>query len=172
MTTAFTDAPITEFSGAHAFLSNFAALPMLLPFGPEMVYWPTAEHAFQAMKCTDALQAEWIHDAPTPREAKRRGQTVELRPDWDQTRRMWMLFVVQAKFQTVPGLMLRLAETRGRLLVEGNTWGDDYWGAVTGDELLQRKQPVPQLPVWYGDGEPLLGHNWLGRILMMIRELA
>jgi hypothetical protein len=54
------------------------------------------------------------------------------------------------------------------VLIEGNHWGDHYWGAVPAP-----KAP-PGLPAWqiggYASGW-LCGHNWLGRLIMMVRDV-
>jgi len=43
----------------------------------------------------------------------------------------------------------KLEATAGAVLVEGNAWGDRFWGSVEGS-----------------------GQNWLGRLLMEIREVT
>lgn len=158
-------AAITSFSGPYRFLSNFAETP----FSYAGVRWPTAEHCYQAGK--SPAQGGWIAEAPTPGEAKRRGRAIIARPDWDQVKRRVMLQVVLAKFCD-PDLAQLLAATGGADLVEGNHWGDEFWGAVHPDTLLKRPQPIPQLPVWgLGTEQPYIGRNWLGRILMMVRDV-
>lgn len=135
---------IDSFAGEYAFLSSFAPSPIRQ--GGQM--WPTAEHLFQSMKCVGLDHRNWILAAPTPREAKRRGRSVAMRSDWEQCKRAAMLRVVLAKFEQNPDLAAKLAATYGAELVEGNTWGDRYWGRVGG-----------------------VGENWLGRILMWVREV-
>ena len=46
-----------------------------------------------------------------------------------------------------PELGNKLLETGNQELVEGNTWGDIFWGVCNGK-----------------------GQNWLGKILMMVRD--
>ena len=58
-----------------------------------------------------------------------------------------MLNVVRAKFDQHPDLAQKLLETGDEELVEGNTWGDRYWGVCGGK-----------------------GKNMLGKILMRVRE--
>ena len=81
----------------------------------------------------------------TPREAKKMGREVELTPNWEQIKLMVMVQVTRRKFFHEE-LALKLMETGQDLLVEGNTWGDTYWGVCDGK-----------------------GFNHLGQILMMER---
>jgi predicted NAD-dependent protein-ADP-ribosyltransferase YbiA (DUF1768 family) len=43
--------------------------------------------------------------------------------------------VVKAKFDQHDDLRLMLVETGAALLVEGNTWGDKFWGRCDGKGL-------------------------------------
>jgi predicted NAD-dependent protein-ADP-ribosyltransferase YbiA (DUF1768 family) len=57
------------------------------------------------------------------------------------------------------------------VLVEGNTWGDVFWGAVRYAPEVEAAHGI--LPYWYDDQDALwVGHNWLGRTLMMVRDLS
>jgi predicted NAD-dependent protein-ADP-ribosyltransferase YbiA (DUF1768 family) len=69
---------IRRFIGEFGYLSNF--YPASVTLGLE---YPTAEHAFQASKSQDFFDHLAIQQAPKPRDAKRLGRTVELRPDWE-----------------------------------------------------------------------------------------
>jgi ribA/ribD-fused uncharacterized protein len=116
---------IREFRGRWAFLSNFHPSPLVW----EGIQYPTAEHAFNAGKTVDLGQRAWVAAAPTPREAKRRGRTVALRPWWDaEVRFEVMAEVLEAKFGGHPGRVHALLATGDALLVEGNTWHDNTWG--------------------------------------------
>lgn len=136
---------ITSFTGANRFLSNFHEGHPIRWRGAE---YPTAEHLYQAMKCADPNQAEQVRTAPTPGLAKETGRRVDLVSGWDQRRRMVMLQVVVEKFTQHPDLAGLLRATAESELVEGNTWGDTYWGQVDG-----------------------IGSNYLGRILMFVRDV-
>ncbi len=81
--------------------------------------------------------------------AKRKGRQVELRPGWDAVRLSAMEEVVRAKFTQNPDLAARLAATGTMPLVEGNFFGDTFWGV---------------------DAKTGKGENNLGKILMKIRE--
>lgn len=170
MTIAAT-APITSFRGQYRLLSNFADTPFwFTPPGGFAYVAATGEHAYQASKAGTPADRDWIAAAPTPGEAKHRGRGVQsLRPDWDQVKRQIMMQVILAKFgqhppQAWPGAGALLLATGNATLVEGNTWGDDYWGAVPAGKGTAN--------LWVSaDGACWAGRNWLGRILMMTRDL-
>lgn len=127
---------ITSFRGDYAFLSNF----YIEPDGTHV------EGEFQRAKCARAWDRQQF-DGLTPSQAKRLGRQVAIRPDWEDVKIEIMLFHVTKKFKDHPTLRERLLQTGREKLEEGNTWGDRYWGTVSGKGL-----------------------NALGIILMDIRE--
>lgn len=145
--------PITRFSGAHAFLSNFFVAPILFTLhnGQRTLLVSTVEHAYQASKTTDPAKQLWIASAPTPAAAKSRGGSIpDLLPDWDNVRDGYMRFFLGQKF-SLPHLLPALLATGDAVLIEGNTWGDRYWGCV------------------YNAGH-WDGQNRLGKLLMALRD--
>lgn len=135
---------IDKFDGtAFHFLSNFYAAPVVY----EGMEYPTSEHAYQAAKTLDIIQRQNVADQPTPALAKRYGKAVSMRPNWDEIKVRVMCEIVDAKFTQNPKLAEMLLATEDAELVEGNTWGDTYWGVCDG-----------------------VGENWLGKILMGVRE--
>ena len=134
---------ITSFSGKYFFLSNF--YPCQVEF--EEVIYPSSEHAYMAAKTTDVAIRQTILDIETPGKVKRFGGTIQLRSNWNDLRLHFMGLIVKAKFSN-SDLMEMLDETKGFELIEGNTWGDKFWG---------------QSPVG-------VGKNELGKILMSIRD--
>jgi ribA/ribD-fused uncharacterized protein len=140
-------APITSFIGEYRFLSNFYPLVHVDVAGL------TVEHLFQAAKCVDPHQAQYVMDARSPGEAKRRGRRAVLREDWEEIKLPVMRLIVGTKFFSSLDLGQRLLETADAELVEGNVWHDNYWGvcACAGCVGL-----VP-------------GQNHLGKILMDVR---
>lgn len=132
---------ITAFQGDYRFLSNF--YPSEVEYTTEI--YPTVEHAFQAMKTKDMDERKQIREADTPGQAKRLGQKCTLRPDWDNIKLDVMEHFLHKKFKTNP-LHQQLMDTGSRELIEGNTWGDRFWGV---------------------DGT---GQNNLGKLLMKIRD--
>lgn len=114
---------IRRFTGEHEFLSNFA--PSVIPF--DGGFAATVEHAFQASKTLDPAERVQVLSAATPGRAKRLGRAVTLRSDWDELRLTVMKELLAAKFQN-SRLRRKLLATEDALLVEGNTWGDTFWG--------------------------------------------
>ena len=134
---------ITSFRGESAFLSNMSESSFKV--GQET--YPTVEHFFQAMKTTDPAQRAKILATKTAGEAKKVGRTVTLRKNWNQIREEVMETGLRAKFQQNPELKKKLINTGDAELIEGNTWGDTFWGQVDGK-----------------------GSNKLGKLLMKIRD--
>lgn len=134
---------IDFFREEYDFLSNF--YPTKVRF--EDITYYNAEAAYQAQKC--AAQADRLKFALlSPDEAKRLGQNVEVRSDWDEVKLDIMERVVHAKFAQNPSLARDLLDTGDRMLKEGNHWRDLYWG----------------VDLKTGEGE-----NHLGKILMALR---
>jgi len=133
---------IDSFSGEYSFLSNFSRHP--LAFGADVAR--TCEHAFQAAKATNPAEAAWVLAAPTPGEAKRRGRKLKRRADWEQVKDGIMLVCLRIKFARGTELAAKLEATGDALLIEGNNWGDRYWGMCEG-----------------------VGFNKLGHLLMLVR---
>jgi ribA/ribD-fused uncharacterized protein len=111
------------------------------------VAYPTVEHAFQAAKTSDPEEQRAIRECSSPNQARRMGKRATLRSDWETVKIGIMESLVRQKFTAHPELAAALLATGERRLVEGNTWGDVFWGTVRGR-----------------------GKNHLGRILMRVRE--
>lgn len=134
---------ITSFTGDFAFLSNFYEAQVIY----RGIVYPTAEHAYQAQKTTDIGVQEQIRAAPTPGRAKKIGNSIALRPDWEDIRVDVMEDIIWEKFTQNEDLAQRLINTYPQELVEGNDWGDQFWGVSGGT-----------------------GNNMLGQILMRARD--
>jgi len=134
---------IYSFRDKYFFLSNFYAVPVKY----KGIVFPTAEHAYQAAKAkgNDYLR-EQIAACETPGKAKRAGRDVPLPANWEKIKVPIMLEILRVKFQ-YQGLAVLLIETGDARLVEGNDWGDTFWG-------VYKKH----------------GSNWLGRLLMQVRD--
>lgn len=134
---------ITGFSGDYEFLSNFYEVSVEyngLTYG-------STEAAFQAQKCiTDEERIAFTKYSPD--KSKRAGKRVNLRPDWEDVKIRIMEEVLRAKFTQHKDLAERLISTGDKILIEGNDWGDVFWGADSST----------------GEGE-----NHLGKLLMKIR---
>lgn len=133
---------IKTFHGEAAFLSSFWAAPITF----DGIEFPTVEHAYQAAKTLDFHRRYEISKIATPGQAKRAGQKVTLRPDWENIKEQIMLELVILKFMTHRKLRDLLLSTGHAELIEGNTWGDTYWGVCNG-----------------------VGQNVLGKVLMLVR---
>lgn len=134
---------IDQFRGDFSYLSNFSKHSFIDKNG---YYWRTVEHYFQAQKTTDLIKKLEIKEADTPGQAKALGRKVELRKDWNQIKVDVMRDALTMKFQQNKDILQKLVSTEGCELIEGNNWGDRFWGV---------------------DGK---GENVLGRILMEIRD--
>ena len=158
---------ITSFTGNYDVLSNFYEDPFRMP---RLDHWfKSGEHAFQAAKMTTVFDYQAVLQAPTASAAKKVGRSRPMAEGWDERKRAVMLEIIMAKFDPGSVRAQRLIATGAEVLVEGNTWGDVYWGAVSvvGGGAWPRENGMP-LPGWEG---LLAGHNWLGRLLMMWREV-
>jgi N-glycosidase YbiA len=156
---------INSFSGKFEFLSNFSPHPVFI----EDIRFPTAEHAFQAMKTTDPGARQLIARLPTPGKAKRVGRQIDLRPDWEDIKLEVMWFIVLAKFRQNTWIRRQLWLTRNAELIEGNHWGDRFWGMTLDNECGQR----PETCKWgnaCADCREWTGENHLGKILMEVRR--
>jgi ribA/ribD-fused uncharacterized protein len=133
---------IDRFVGDYGFLNNF--YPSAFHWNGKL--WKTVEHAYQAGKTHNINQINLIHSAPTPNIAKRLGQSIIKRPDWDQYKLSFMEELIELKFNN-PFLAHKLLETGDAILIQNNKWGDRFFGVYQG-----------------------AGMNHLGLILMKVRE--
>jgi ribA/ribD-fused uncharacterized protein len=133
------------FHGEYAFLSNF--YPVRIEFEGEV--YQSVEHAYQAAKTTDQglrLAARSL----TASQARRWGQKLRLRPDWEEVKLQVMRDLLKAKF-SLPHLRAKLLATGEMELIEGNYWHDTYWGVCQCEQC--------------GGGA-----NHLGKLLMELRQ--
>jgi ribA/ribD-fused uncharacterized protein len=138
------DPPIIGFSRktGFEFLSNFYNSSITF----EGNLYPSVEHAYQAAKSLNQTTRNLIKKADSPNLAKRLGQSVVVREDWDDVKIIIMKELIRKKFEN-PFIRYRLKETNKRPLINENRWNDKFWGVVNGE-----------------------GKNWLGRILEEVRE--
>jgi len=133
---------IDSFRGQYFFLSNFYQIDVEY----DGFVFKNNEAAFQAMKALDrGKRAEFSNLDPSS--AKRKGRSVKLRKDWEEVKDQLMYEVCMSKFNQNEFLKEKLLKTGNAELIEGNDWGDIYWGVSNGR-----------------------GQNKLGKILMRIRE--
>jgi len=138
---------IDRFIGPYRVYSNFWPCSIILSGD----LYPSVEYAYQAAKSLDPVYRRMIRSALSPGKAKRLGRSVNLRADWSEVRLPTMRGLVRQKFALRPAgnlaLRVQLAATYPARLVEGNSWGDTFWGVCDG-----------------------VGENHLGRLLMEIRN--
>lgn len=133
---------ISSFSGQYAFLSNFYKDCVFV----NGVCFKSVEHYFQSLKTTNQIDFQKVREAATPALAKRIARKLPKIKDWEQVKENVMLVGLRAKFSEAP-LNRYLLETGEEELIEGNTWGDTYWGVCKG-----------------------IGQNRLGFLLMQVRK--
>lgn len=132
---------IDSFSGKYRFLSNFWPCKVVW----EGVEYPSTEHAYQAAKLVNKEDRELVRNA-TAAEAKKLGRKFPMIDGWDNVRLNVMYDLCLQKFQN-PELKQKLLDTGDAILIEGNWWGDTFYGVCKG-----------------------IGENNLGKILMRIRS--
>lgn len=120
-------------------------------FYPSTIYldgkkYSTVEHAYWAYSTLDIKIREDIRQCAKPGDARRLAKTIEKREDWSEFQIPHLRKILKMKFEN-PLLMPLLVQTGDAELVFKNTWGDTLLGVCKG-----------------------VGENWLGRILMELRE--
>jgi len=147
---------ISEFQGKYRWLSNFYPCKIVLD-GED---YNTVEHAYQAAKVDKSAVTivriggknvekrvrELVGETATPGMAKKLGKRLNLRTDWEVVKVGIMKDLLRQKFSQEP-FRSQLLATGNCQLVEGNYWGDTYWGVCNGK-----------------------GENILGNLIMTIRN--
>jgi ribA/ribD-fused uncharacterized protein len=132
---------ILGFRGKYRWLSNFVDCPVTF----EDVMYPSTENAYQAAKTLD-LEERRQFETLSASEAKKAGQKVKKRTDWEQASLYIMTHILLKKF-TQPQFEEKLLATGDAYIEETNHWGDTFWGVCDG-----------------------VGENHLGQIIMKIRS--
>lgn len=136
------DGVIDSFFGPYRFLSNFE--PCTVEY--EGMTYNCSEAAYQAAKTTD-VSLRIAFTTMNGSKAKFAGQKLPIRADWNDVKVDVMYQIVKDKFSRNPELKEKLLSTGTLLLIEGNYWGDKFWGVCNGE-----------------------GENHLGKILMRVRR--
>jgi ribA/ribD-fused uncharacterized protein len=134
------DDVIDKFRGKYAFLSNMSSSKFIV----DGIKYNSVENFFQAQKTLDPEERKRIAGM-SPVEAKRAGRKVSLRKDWNDIRLEIMKTGLRMKFSD-PFLRKLLLNTGSSMLIEGNNYGDRFWGKVND-----------------------IGSNHLGELLMSVR---
>lgn len=142
MKTLFDKDNIRGFFDQYRWLSNFHECT--IHYGG-LTYLST-EAAYQAAKSADMnVRMQFLN--LTPNQAKKLGQKIELRKDWEQSKLIVMEEITFIKYSTHPELKEKLLDTGDKYLEETNWWKDEFWGVCNE-----------------------IGKNNLGKILMKVRE--
>lgn len=145
---------IDKFDGRFRFLSNF--WPCKIEH--QGITYPSNENYYVAMKINDIQlingkmitvddAREYVATIKDPGVVKRFGRSIKVRKDWDDIKLKVMEYGVRQKFKKNEELKELLLSTGDQELIEGNWWGDIYWGVCKG-----------------------VGENHLGKILMKVRD--
>lgn len=139
---------IKSFEGKYRFLSNFWPCKVVL----DGVIYPSTEHAYQAAKTHNIAVRFLIRDATSAGAAKKTAKKLIVMSElemsfWNKKKDDVMLGLLRQKFSHGSQLADRLLSTGSDELIEGNWWGDVYWGVCKG-----------------------VGKNRLGILLMQVRE--
>ena len=118
----------------------------------DCINYPTVEHFFVAMKTLDVNQRLMIAAIDHPAEAKKRGYSLDLRPDWKKVRVSVLKWGVRRKFEFGPMAKLLLA-TGNEEIVHQVHWHDNFWADCICPKCVNVE-----------------AKNMLGVLLMRIRE--
>ena len=145
--TADLDAPEpVRFYGKHLGFQGFSNF-YFAPIKIGTITYSTTEHYYQAMKARTIYDHEDVRKAETPGKAKRLGQRVALREDWEDIKEWVMRAALAMKFQQHPKLQVMLLNTGNLEIIEASPT-DYYWG----------------------EGRKGTGQNRLGVLLVEVRE--
>jgi ribA/ribD-fused uncharacterized protein len=144
---------INSFTGIYNFLSNFYPCEII----HQGIKYPSVEHYYVALKIKTDQQIEgrnitlidcreMIAKITDPGKVKKLGKFLKLRKDWKDVKLDVMLWGIREKFKN-EDLKQLLLSTGDRELIEGNFWGDQFWGVYNG-----------------------MGENNLGKLLMQVRS--
>ena len=132
---------INSFDGEYDFLSNFYECPILWKGN----LYRNSESIYQSYKTLDNVPFDFTKT--TGSQAKKISKKLNVRPDWNKIKFDLMYEICQEKFNQNTDIAQKLMNTGDAILIEGNYWGDTYWGKCKG-----------------------VGQNKLGQTLMRIRN--
>lgn len=138
---------INSFRGEHSWLSNMHEIKIEI----NGLVFKSVENAYQYGKNTN--DENWVQKCLnlSPREIKKASKNLDYdRKKFDYNKLSWMKRLLDIKFAN-DEMCIKLLSTGDENIVEGNMWGDRFWGV---DVTIQ----------------PNIGENHLGRLLMKIRD--
>lgn len=162
------DRPVPEFGGHDRVFSNMTKMPVA--WGDDVTplrVWPCNELPYVLGKTREPGVRQALveaHDSAGTddpeaggKKVKTAGARIAVRPDWDQMKLGHMRLLVEDKIRRNPTFAATVLATGSGAIVEGNYWGDTFWGVATRD--------VPKKGVKAGEGA-----NNLGRLIMAERD--
>ena len=138
-----TDTGIYGLFGKYRPLSNFHLEPIWF----DGRQFQTSEAAYMSRKTYVEEEKIALASCTTGPQAKKLGQVVALRKDWEVVKESEMLQVQKAKYKQSEFCRSLLLSTGDKYIEESNWWGDNYWGKCETH-----------------------GRNVLGQILMYVRS--
>ena len=138
--------PIRFYTPEFYVFNNFSAHAVM--FGGKL--YPTSEHAYQAVKCTDPEGREDIRNARSPLEAKILANELYKSardPDWANKKVAVLEEILRAKVAQHPEAQEALRKSGSEIIIEDSP--DDYF---------------------WGEGADGSGQNALGKLWMKIRD--
>ncbi len=133
--------------GEFRYLSNFEVCDVEI----DGDMYGSSEAAYMAQKTLDKEVRKLFLKSIgiTPVEARKLGQTIEVRVDWNDFKLIAMRKAVGDKFLRNKDLQEKLLSTNDKYIEETNHWNDHFWGVCNN-----------------------FGENNLGKILMALREIV
>lgn len=144
---------IYQFKDKARFLSNFHPCAILY----HGVLYPSTEHAYQAQKSKSLKEKITVSLLDSPGKAKRHRVRFSVDKNWWEENKIRIMSELTAiKYSDAnPCMREMLVETWPLDLVEGNEWGDTFWGVSPpvrgtgrnelGKILMQRRDEVMKL---------------------------
>jgi len=136
---------ITSFRGEYGFLSNFSPYITEEYMEYKGIKYPSNEHFYQAMSFADDDIKRQVANHPS-KGLKAFCRQFTIRDDWHDIKLDVMKIGLRYKFN-IPRYKQKLLATGNEEIIEGNWWGDTFWGVCNG-----------------------VGQNNLGKLLMDIRD--
>ena len=132
---------INAFTGDYDFLANSYTCDMEV----DGIKYTNAESAFWAQRVKD-LKARNKYARLSGNKARAKALQAVPVDNWETDKDLYMMKILSIKFSN-PTLKKKLLSTKGKKLLNNNTYRDNYWG------------------IYYGEGE-----NVLGQLLEKIRD--
>lgn len=116
----------------------------------------SVERMYQACKTLDKnIRINFTDMSLTEGEIKKLGNTINIRPDWEEVKLSVMENCVRQKYSNNPEHREELIRSIPFEIVEWNRHHDNFWGVCICQKCSRDK---------------IIGKSYLGKILMLIRE--